>query len=65
MTQSINFQTGEMGKIKLDDMPQHRLEPDSLSKSLARTLPDFVVMIVMIIVFFVGAYVSFLRYDVR
>jgi ABC-type transport system involved in multi-copper enzyme maturation permease subunit len=63
--QSINFQTGEMSKIKIDDMPQHSLEPESLGKSLARTLPDYVLMAVMIIVFFVGAYVSFLRYDVR
>jgi len=27
--------------------------------------PDFALLTVMIIVFFVGAYVSFLRYDVR
>jgi ABC-type transport system involved in multi-copper enzyme maturation permease subunit len=63
--QSINFQTGEMAKLKLDDMPQHSLEPESLGKSLVRTLPDYVLMVVMIIIFFVGAYVSFLRYDVR
>jgi ABC-type transport system involved in multi-copper enzyme maturation permease subunit len=63
--QSINFQTGEQTKIKIDDMPQHMLEPESLGKSLARTLPDYVLMVLMIIVFFVGAYVSFLRYDVR
>jgi ABC-type transport system involved in multi-copper enzyme maturation permease subunit len=63
--QSINFQTGELGKIKLDDMPQHQIEPERLGKSLARTLPDFALMIVMIIVFFVGSYISFLRYDVR
>jgi len=65
MGASINFQTGEQNKIKIDDMPQHVLAPESLGKSLARTLPDFVIMVLMIIVFFVGAYVSFLRYDVR
>ena len=54
-----------MAKIKIDDMPQHSLLPESLGKSLARTLPDYVLMAVMIIVFFVGVYVSFLRYDVR
>jgi hypothetical protein len=46
-------------------MPQHSLEPESIGKLIVRTLPDFVLMAVMIIVFFVGAYVSFLRYDVR
>ncbi len=65
MGESINFQTGEMNKIKIDDMPQHKYDPEGLSKSFARTLPDFALMIVMIIAFFVGAYVSFLRYDVR
>jgi ABC-type transport system involved in multi-copper enzyme maturation permease subunit len=63
--QSINFQTGEQTKIKIEDMPQHSIAPESLGKSLARTLPDYVLMVVMIIIFFVGAYISFLRYDVR
>ena len=63
--QSVNFQTGELGKIKLDDMPQHIYEPEWLSRSFVRTIPDFALLMVMIIVFFVGAYVSFLRYDVR
>jgi ABC-type transport system involved in multi-copper enzyme maturation permease subunit len=63
--ESINFQTGELGKIKLDDMPQHVYEPEWLSKSLVRTIPDFALLLVLIIVFFVGAYVSFLHYDVR
>jgi hypothetical protein len=65
MGQSINFQTGEQTKIKIDDMPQFSYEPENLSRALVRTLPDFSVMIVLIIGFFVGAYVSFLRYDVR
>ena len=63
--QSINFTTGEQMKIKLDDMPQFTYEPESLAKSIVRTLPDFIVMVVLILGFFVGAYVSFLRYDVR
>jgi ABC-type transport system involved in multi-copper enzyme maturation permease subunit len=62
---SINLQTGEFGKINLDDMPQHSYEPEWLSRSFVRTIPDFALLTVMIIVFFVGAYVSFLRYDVR
>jgi hypothetical protein len=35
------------------------------SESLARILPDIGLMVVLIIVFFAGAYVSFLKYDVR
>jgi ABC-type transport system involved in multi-copper enzyme maturation permease subunit len=62
---TVNFQTGEQAKIKLDDMPQHIYEPEWLSRSFVRTIPDFALLTVMIIVFFVGAYVSFLRYDVR
>ena len=63
--ESINFQTGEQTKIKIEDMPQHVSEPEWLSRSFVRTIPDFALLTVMIIVFFVGAYVSFLRYDVR
>ncbi|MGZ5480285.1 MAG: DUF3526 domain-containing protein, partial [Candidatus Aminicenantales bacterium] len=62
---SINFTTGEQMKITIDDMPQHVYEPEWLSRSLVRTIPDFALLLVMIIIFFVGAYVSFLRYDVR
>lgn len=65
MGQSINFQTGEQVKISIEDMPQHVYAQERLSGSLVRTIPDFVLLVVMIIVFFVGAYVSFLRYDVR
>ncbi|MBM3312853.1 MAG: DUF3526 domain-containing protein, partial [Candidatus Aminicenantes bacterium] len=66
MMQSINFQTGETtGKVSLSDMPQHKFEAEGLGKSLARTIPDFGVMLVLIVVFFAGAYVSFLKYDVR
>jgi ABC-type transport system involved in multi-copper enzyme maturation permease subunit len=65
MMKSINFSTGEQAKVNLTDMPLHKFEPESLSKSLARTLPDFGVMIVLIIVFFAAAYASFLKYDVR
>jgi len=64
MMKNISF-TGVQAKVELADMPQHKFEPESLSKSLARTIPDFGLMVVLIIVFFAGAYVSFLKYDVR
>jgi len=57
--------TGQTAKVVLDDMPAHKFDAESLSKSLARTIPDFGVMIFLIIIFFAGAYVSFLKYDVR
>ncbi|MEN6559668.1 MAG: ABC transporter permease subunit [Acidobacteriota bacterium] len=63
--QSLNFQTGEQAKISLDDMPQHVYQEEWLSRSLVRAIPDFALLIVLIIAFFVGAYVSFLHYDVR
>ncbi len=65
MGESINFNTGEQAKISVEDMPQHVYAQERLSGSFVRTIPDFVLLVVMIIVFFVGAYVSFLRYDVR
>jgi len=66
MMKSFDFTgSGQTGKVVLDDMPMHKFNPESLSNSVARTLPDFGLMVVLIIVFFAGAYVSFLKYDVR
>ena len=66
MMQSINFdRTAEQPKPDISDMPQHEFKPESFRDSLALAIPDFAVMILMIIVFFTGSFVSFLRYDVR
>jgi ABC-type transport system involved in multi-copper enzyme maturation permease subunit len=66
MMQNINMQTGEQGgKVVLDGMPQHSFVAETLGRSFARTLPDLGLMLVLILVFFAGAYVSFLKYDVR
>jgi ABC-type transport system involved in multi-copper enzyme maturation permease subunit len=62
---SNSSMVGNQTKVKLDDMPRHSFEPESLRDSLTRALPDFALMLTMILVFFLGAYVSFLRYDVR
>lgn len=56
---------GQPPKPDLTDMPQHEFTPEGLSDSLKRILPDMFLMIFLIIIFFMGAYVSFLRYDVR
>jgi ABC-type transport system involved in multi-copper enzyme maturation permease subunit len=58
-------QEGEQPKLDLSDMPQHEFMPEGFSESMTRTLPDLFLMVFLIILFFVGAYVSFLRYDVR
>ena len=66
MMQTINLQTGQQeGDTDLSTMPQHQFHPERLSDSISGALPDFIIMIGFIIVFFVGAYVSFIRYDVR
>jgi ABC-2 type transport system permease protein len=52
-------------KPDLSDMPRHSFTPETLGQSVRRALPDFVVLTLLVVVFFAGAYVSFLRYDVR
>jgi hypothetical protein len=64
-SQAIRFKSGETVKVDIDNMPRHKIEPENVGASLARAIPDFAIMFVMIIVFFAGAYYSFRRYDVR
>ncbi|MEA3421369.1 MAG: ABC transporter permease subunit [Acidobacteriota bacterium] len=65
MMRSLNLGGGEQPKPELDDMPQHEFIPERLGESIKRMLPDLMLMILLIIVFFMGAYISFIRYDVR
>jgi len=58
-------QQGQQTKLDLSDMPQHEFKAEGFSESMTRMLPDLVLMIFLIFLFFVGAYVSFIRYDVR
>ena len=62
---SLNMGEGEQPKPEFDDMPQMDFMAERLGDSFKRILPDLLLMIFLIILFFVGAYVSFLRYDVR
>jgi ABC-type transport system involved in multi-copper enzyme maturation permease subunit len=64
MGSSVQALTGGT-QIDISDMPQHSYKPEGLHQTILRALPDFGLMIGLIIVFFVGAYVSFLHYDVR
>ncbi|MFC1729505.1 ABC transporter permease subunit [candidate division KSB1 bacterium] len=67
MMQNLNLADpmGVQPKPDISDMPKMDFRPESLSASFMRALPDFVVMILFIILFFTGAFVSFLKYDVR
>jgi ABC-type transport system involved in multi-copper enzyme maturation permease subunit len=58
-------QEGEQPKLDLSDMPQHEFVAEGFSESMTSMLPDLFLMVFLIILFFVGAYVSFIRYDVR
>jgi len=65
MIRSLNLEGGQQPKPELDDMPQHEFMPERFSDSFSRIMPDLVLMVFLIILFFIGAYVSFIRYDVR
>jgi len=65
MMRSLNLQGGEQPKPVLDDMPQFEFKPMSVSESFSLALPDLVILALMTILLFVGAFVSFLRYDIR
>lgn len=64
MMESLNF-GGAQPKPVLDDMPRHEFSTMDIHDSFSLALPDFLVLILMIIVFFAGAFVSFLKYDIR
>jgi len=63
--ENLEFGSVQQPKPVIDDMPLHDFTPMDLGDSFALALPDLVVMALMIIVLFVGAFVSFLRYDIR
>jgi len=65
MMENLDFNARQQPKPVLDDMPQHEFMPMSLADAFSLSLPDLVVMVMMIIVLFAGAFVSFLRYDIR
>ncbi len=65
MMRNLDIGTGQGPKPELDDMPQHEFKPEEFGESVTRILPDVILMVFLIMLFFVGAYVSFIRYDVR
>jgi hypothetical protein len=65
MMRSLNLSGGQQPTPELDDMPRHEFSAETFGDSFSRMLPDFVLMVFLIILFFVGAFVSFNKYDVR
>ena len=65
MIRTADFNSAQQPKPDLSDMPQFSYTPEGLGDSFRRTLPDILLMVFLILLFFIGAYVSFLRYDVR
>jgi ABC-type transport system involved in multi-copper enzyme maturation permease subunit len=55
----------QMPKPDLNDMPRHDFRPQTFKDSLLLALPDLAIMALMVLLFAMGAFVSFIRYDVR
>ena len=49
----------------LKDIPVFRHQPESLTESIGRTLPDVTILILLNMVFFLAAYASFVRQEVK
>jgi len=66
MMETLNLTgRGQQPKPELNDMPRHEFTPMNFADSFSLALPDMVVMIFMIITLFAGAFVSFMKYDIR
>ena len=65
ITPYIKKSFSEKQEFDLSGMPRHKFTGTTLAESVTGALPDFLVLILISILFFTGAYVVFLRYDVR
>lgn len=65
VTLSRNKFENTTAKLDLSDLPEFSFQDESLSASADRALPDLGFLVVWSLVLFAGAYVNFLRYDVR
>ncbi len=50
--------------LDLSGMPRFKEQSESIGSSLQRALPDIMILAALNILFFMGAFVSFLRYDI-
>lgn len=56
--------TVEQGEADLTGMPHFKERPETVGESLRRAMPDILILLILNVVFFMAAFVSFLRYDV-
>ena len=59
------LEAGQLAKVELETMPSFNYTPESLGPSIKRVLPDIGIMTALIVLFFIGAHISFLAYDAR
>jgi len=55
----------DKGKADFAGMPVFQQRSEEVQESLKRALPDILILFIWNVIFFMGAYLSFLRYDVR
>jgi len=55
----------EPEEIDLRELPEFTFEPPDASVAIGASLPDLGLLLLFNIVFFAGAFVAFLKYDVR
>ncbi len=55
--------SSDKGKAEFTDLPVFQHQHNALSESLSRAAGDIFILLAWNIIFFMGAYVSFLRYD--
>jgi hypothetical protein len=60
-----NRERQEAQKIDLSDMPKFEYRGETLAESFNKVILDYMLLIIFSILFFVLAYFSFMKYDVR
>ena len=59
------YDSEEPTPLNIEDIPQFRYQPESVVITIKRILPDVALLSIMGILFFLCAFVAFLKYDVR
>ena len=54
-----------MDYVDMETIPQFQMMPFSLSSAIQNSVVDIFLLVTFNLLFFTGAYVGFLRYDVR
>jgi hypothetical protein len=57
--------TGKWPTFTVDDVPHLHVVPPNLSSAVRGALNDMLILAILNVVFFMSAFVFFLRYDVR